>query len=96
MRPPSWRSATTRAAIAAAVFLVVLILFQQPPVSAIFIAIVMFGFYIPLGYYTDVFLYKRRVRKEQAAQAAAAQAKAEKKAAQTQGKDPAEQQAAGE
>lgn len=69
-QPPTWRSATIRAGFAAVVFFVVLVLFQQPPVSAIFVAIVMFGLYIPMGYYTDRFLYQRRMRKEAAAKKA--------------------------
>lgn len=73
-RPPSWKNATYRAAFAAAVFLVVLVLFQQPPVSAIFVALVMFGLYIPMGFYTDRFMYNRRLRKDaQARERAAAE-----------------------
>lgn len=63
-RPPTWKNSTIRAGFAAAVFLAVLILFGQQPVGAIFVAIVMFGLYIPMGYYTDQFMYKRRLRKD--------------------------------
>lgn len=78
-QPPTWKSAIYRAGFAAAVFLLVLILFQQPPVSAVFVAIVMFGLYIPMGYYTDRFIYNRRMRKEAAARQAAAAEKSAKK-----------------
>jgi hypothetical protein len=36
----------------------------------------MFGLYVPMGYYTDRFLYDRRQRKEAEARAAAAESKA--------------------
>ncbi len=76
-KEPSWRGATIRAAFAAAVFLAVLIVLGQPPAGAIFISIVMFGMYIVLGYYSDQFLYKRRMKKE--AEAAAARKAAKQK-----------------
>ena len=65
MRPPSWRSATTRAALAALVFgLLLAFLFKQSVAQAISLTIFVFLFYIPLGYYTDALLYKRRMRHE--------------------------------
>ncbi|MFY9470268.1 MAG: hypothetical protein WAP37_09155 [Solirubrobacterales bacterium] len=60
---PSWRGASIRAGFAAAVFLIVLILMGQPTVSSILIAALMFGVYIPLGFYMDKFLYDRRRRR---------------------------------
>jgi Flp pilus assembly protein TadB len=77
---PTWRGALTRAAIAAGVFFALLLLLRQPPLGAIFIAIVMFGLYVPMGYYTDVFLYNRRIRKEAEAANRRAAEKAAKKA----------------
>jgi UDP-N-acetylmuramyl pentapeptide phosphotransferase/UDP-N-acetylglucosamine-1-phosphate transferase len=73
---PTWRGALTRAGIAAGVFFAVLLVMKQPPVSAVFVAILMFGLYVPMGYYTDRFLYERRKRKEAQAAAAGAEAKA--------------------
>lgn len=78
---PTWRGATTRAAIAAGVFFLLLLLLKQPPLGAVFISIVMFGLYVPMGYYTDTFLYNRRQRKEAEAAASHAAEKAQKKAA---------------
>jgi len=75
-REPSWRAAVTRAGIAAVVFLVLLIVMKQKPVGAFFISIVMFGLYVPMGYYTDRFLYERRQRKDAEAATAKAEAKA--------------------
>ena len=65
MRPPSWKSAATRAALAAAVFgLLLAFLFKQTIVQAVSLTLFVFLFYIPLGYYTDALLYKRRIRRE--------------------------------
>ena len=65
MRPPSWKSATTRAALAAAVFgLLLAFLFKQTIVQAVSLTLFVFLFYIPLGYYTDTWIYKRRQRTE--------------------------------
>lgn len=75
-REPSWRGATIRASVAAGVFFVLLLVMKQPIAGAVFIAVLMFGLYVPMGYYTDRFLYDRRQRKEAQARAAAAEAKA--------------------
>lgn len=65
--PPSWRSSANRAAIATAVFLgAILLIFKQPLRAAIPLAAFMFLIYIPMGYYTDVALYRRRQRKKAA------------------------------
>ena len=65
-RPPSWRSATNRAAIAASVFLAVLVLLLKRPIGeAFFYAAFMFLVYIPMGYYMDSFMYRWRQRKKQ-------------------------------
>ena len=64
-RPPTWKSAGQRALIAAAVFLVaVLVLFRQKPAAAISLAAFMVLIYLPMGYYTDLFMYRRRQRKK--------------------------------
>jgi hypothetical protein len=66
-KPPNWRNATMRAGIAAAIFLVAVIgLFRQPIAGAISISLFMFALYIPLGYYTDRFLYNRRLKQKAA------------------------------
>jgi hypothetical protein len=63
-RPPSWRSATNRAAIAASVFLAVLALLLKRPIGeAFFYAAFMFLVYIPMGYYMDSFMHRWRQRR---------------------------------
>jgi hypothetical protein len=60
-RAPTWRSATTRAALAALVFgALTVVLFKYDPVKAIGLTAFVFVFYVPLGYYTDRFVYNRR------------------------------------
>lgn len=62
-REPTWKAATNRAALAAIVFGVLLVLaFKRPIESAVALTGMVFLFYIPLGYYTDALLYKRRQR----------------------------------
>ena len=63
-RPPTWRGAINRAGIATAIFVVALILlFKEKIGPTIGLAGFIFQMYIPLGYYTDQFIYKRRQAK---------------------------------
>jgi hypothetical protein len=67
MRPPTWRAAINRAAISAVLFVVlVVLLFDQEIGQGIALGAFVFLFYIPLGYFTDRFVYQRKLRKQQA------------------------------
>jgi hypothetical protein len=56
-----------RAAIAAALFgVLVIVAFGQDPGPAVTLALLMFLLYIPMGYYTDLFIYRRRQRRKAA------------------------------
>jgi hypothetical protein len=69
-KPPTWRSAANRAVIAAAVFGVLLIVaFGRPVGSGLTLAAFMVLIYIPLGYYTDMAIYRFRQRRKAAARA---------------------------
>lgn len=61
-QPPTWRSAINRALVATALFLVLLLLFfkDQQLGPKLGIAAFMLVVYVPMGYYTDVFVYRRR------------------------------------
>ena len=62
-RPPTWRSASIRGLIAAAVFFVLLLFaFKRPVGVAVAFAIFMVAFYIPAGYYIDQMMWRRRER----------------------------------
>lgn len=68
---PTWRSATNRALIAAAVFFALLVLlFGQTVLQALPLAVFMLAFYIPMGYGIDTILYNRRQRAKQRAKQA--------------------------
>jgi hypothetical protein len=66
-KPPTWRGAMQRAAIAAAVFgVLVVIVFKRDVAQGAILAAFMFLLYIPLGYATDTFIYRFRQRRRQA------------------------------
>ncbi len=65
MREPSWRGAAQRAALAAIVFGALLVFaFKTPVAQAVSLTAFVFLFYIPLGFYTDQFIYRRRLKQE--------------------------------
>jgi hypothetical protein len=65
-RPPTWKGAANRAAIAAAVFaLLVVLIFKRSVAQGAYLAVFMFVLYIPLGYATDSAIYKFRQRKRE-------------------------------
>jgi hypothetical protein len=62
--PPTWRGAINRAAIAAAVFgVLVVVLFKHDVAQGAALAAIMLLIYIPLGYTTDLALYRFRQRR---------------------------------
>ena len=63
--PPTWKSAMNRAAIAAAVFGVLVVLaFQKDVASGVILAGFMFLLYIPLGYLADTMIFRYRQKKK--------------------------------
>ncbi|MDW5595576.1 hypothetical protein VSS74_14595 [Conexibacter stalactiti] len=69
--PPTWRGALQRAAVATLFFFLLLVVFfrDQPLTGKIFIAVFMLAVYVPMGYYTDLFIYRRRQAKKLQARA---------------------------
>ena len=64
-RPPSWRGAINRAAIAAALFGVLVVLaFGRDPAQGVTLAAFMFIVYIPLSYGTDLAMHRFRQRRK--------------------------------
>jgi Flp pilus assembly protein TadB len=62
-RPPTWRAALTRAALASGIFFAFVVIALHRPLPAAFgLAAFTLLVYVPLGYYTDLFLYRRRQR----------------------------------
>jgi hypothetical protein len=66
-RPPTWKGAVQRAAIAAGLFAVLITLFfKENPLTSISLAAFMLVVYIPLSYMTDRALYNWRQKKSAA------------------------------
>jgi hypothetical protein len=64
-KPPNWKSAAQRAAIAAAVFgVLVVVAFGRDIGAGLALAAFMFLLYIPLGYATDLALYRFRQKRK--------------------------------
>jgi len=65
-RPPTWRGAVNRAAIAALIFAVIaaLVLGTEPAAAAV-LALLAFAMYVPSGYYIDKLIYERRQKQKQ-------------------------------
>jgi hypothetical protein len=64
-QPPTWKGAMQRAAFAVVLFAVAIVLiFKQPIPNAVGLSAFMLLIYVPLGYYTDQFLYRRRQRQK--------------------------------
>ena len=65
-QPPTWRSSINRAAFAAVIFgVLVVVLMGRSVAQAVVIAAAMLILYIPLGYYMDMSIYRRRKRRTQ-------------------------------
>ena len=63
-RPPTWKGAIQRAAVAAGLFAVLItIFFKESVTTSISLAVFMLVLYIPLSYMTDRALYNWRIKK---------------------------------
>lgn len=63
-RPPTWRGAVNRALVATLLFgVLIVLLFGRTVAQAAALSAVMLLLYIPLGYYTDSFIWRRRQKK---------------------------------
>jgi Flp pilus assembly protein TadB len=65
-QPPTWKSAFTRSLIALVFFAVLVLLVLKPEnklVALIWIPLLLV-IYVPMGYYTDLWLYRRRQRQK--------------------------------
>jgi hypothetical protein len=62
--PPTWSSALKKGGIAAVLFVALLFVFGQSALTAVFVGILMLGFYVPMSYLVDRFFHQRHLRKE--------------------------------
>ncbi len=66
--PPTWNAAIKRALLAAGFMFVFLLLTSKGNiVAALLFAVFAFALYVPSGYYLELYLFRRRQRKKQAA-----------------------------
>jgi hypothetical protein len=64
-RPPTWRSSSTRAFVATLIFFAAMaLLLKQPLQASASLTGLMLVLYVPLTYYTDLWLYRRRQRQK--------------------------------
>jgi hypothetical protein len=61
-RPPTWTGAFYRAMAAAVLMLLVSLFLLKKPSEAIALFPIVLIFYVPISYYTDMWLYNRRMR----------------------------------
>ena len=71
--PPTWRTSTKRAGLASTLMFLFLMLTSKGTVPqrlilAALFAIGAFALYVGIGYYLDLFLYRRRMRKREGGQ----------------------------
>jgi len=64
--PPTWRGAFNRALIATALMMALFVFVLKPKNATSFIVLLplLLLVYTPMGYYTDLFLYRRRQRQK--------------------------------
>ena len=65
--PPTWGGAFKRGLIGAGIFFLLFwLVFGRDVGPAAVLSVVMLGMYVPMGYYIDRFMYRRRQRQLQA------------------------------
>ena len=62
--PPTWRGAVMRALIGAAIVAVVVSVLSKRPLQGVILGLLMLVFYIPLGYFIDSVMWRRRERQK--------------------------------
>ena len=60
--PPTWRSAIIRGSLISGLLIVTLMVFDRPLAASILFGVFMLAVYIPMGYYIDLFMWRRRQR----------------------------------
>lgn len=71
-KPPTWRGSFQRAGLAGAFMFIFLLLTNHPKhgsglASSLIFAIIAMALYIPGGFYIEMYLFRRRMAKKQAA-----------------------------
>jgi Flp pilus assembly protein TadB len=63
--PPTWRGALNRAAFAAAILVVFVTVTQKNVVQGVILGVFAMLVYVPMSFYTDRALYRRRQKQKQ-------------------------------
>jgi hypothetical protein len=64
-KPPTWAGAAQRAVFATIIFVIaLLVVFKEPAGRVVALSGFILLLYIPMGYYTDLFMYRRRQAKK--------------------------------
>jgi Flp pilus assembly protein TadB len=64
-KEPTWRGSVNRAALASAVLAIFVAVIQKNVPAGIFLGLVAMILYVPMSYYTDRALWRRRQRQKQ-------------------------------
>jgi hypothetical protein len=75
LQPPTWRGALICGVFFALLLLPISLLFGQPLPGAIVLTVLAAAAYVPLGYHTDRFFYRRKMAKAKAEQQARKEAR---------------------
>jgi hypothetical protein len=70
-RPPTWRGAFVRAMFAAVIMLLIVIVAFHQNTQALALFPIVLVMYVPISYYTDKWVYDRRMRRKAAERSAA-------------------------
>jgi hypothetical protein len=63
LAPPTWKGSFGKGALAAVLFFALFaLIFKRPLGASAAISVFMLGFYVPMSYYVDSFMFKRRMR----------------------------------
>lgn len=74
-KPPTWKGAFYRSMVAAVIMLLLVLLLLKGTASSIALFPVVLLIYVPISYYTDLWMYRRRQRQKEAAKAGKAEAR---------------------
>lgn len=65
--PPTWRGSLNRAGVAAAILVLFIAITTRNVAQGVALGVIALAAYIPMSYYTDRALYRRRQRRKQSA-----------------------------
>jgi hypothetical protein len=66
-RPPTWRGAFVRAMVAAILMVAIVVVLLHQTAQALALFPIVLVMYIPISYYTDKWVYERRLRRKASA-----------------------------